>query len=118
MNFPEPVKNPTQVQNPCIPSPCGLNAECRNNGGIPSCSCLSNYFGSPPNCRPECTINPDCPSNKACILEKCRDPCAGTCGLGALCNVNNYTPSCTCPPDYTGDPFTSCQPLPIQPRKT
>lgn len=69
-------------------------------------------MGSPPNCRPECTINPDCPSNRACINEKCSDPCPGSCGFGAICNVIHHIPACSCPEDFTGDPFNSCQPLP------
>lgn len=69
-------------------------------------------MGSPPNCRPECTINPDCPSNRACMNEKCSDPCPGSCGFGAICNVIHHTPACSCPEDFTGDPFNSCQPLP------
>lgn len=96
------------VQNPCVPSPCGPYAECRDIGGAPSCSCLKSYIGSPPNCRPECTINSDCASNQACINEKCRDPCPGSCGLSAICNVINHTPACTCPEEFTGDPFNNC----------
>lgn len=96
------------IQNPCVPSPCGPYAECRDIGGVPSCSCLKSYIGSPPNCRPECTINSDCVSNQACINERCRDPCPGSCGLAAICNVINHTPACTCPEGFTGDPFNNC----------
>lgn len=133
--YPAPTRDeppPTQV-NPCFPSPCGLYAECRPNGNNPSCSCLPNYFGSPPNCRPECVVNSDCASDKACIAEKCRNPCEGSCGFNsgkkqffqsnslaskliqfancisnAECRVQNHIPSCTCRPHYTGDPFTQC----------
>lgn len=73
--------------NPCNPSPCGLYAECRPVGNNPSCSCLPNYFGSPPNCRPECVVNTDCPSDKACIAEKCRNPCEGSCGFNSGTNI-------------------------------
>lgn len=106
-----PISQPT---NPCVPSPCGQNAQCQDRNGVPSCSCLPNYYGSPPNCRPECTINPDCPSNKACIRNKCIDPCPGSCGNNALCNVINHTPICTCIDGYTGDPFSNCRPIPPQ----
>lgn len=97
---------------PCSSSPCGLYAECRNVGGSPSCACKQSYIGSPPNCRPECTINSECPSNQACINERCRDPCPGACGLNAFCTVFNHISQCSCLEKYSGDPFTQCQPLP------
>lgn len=102
----------TPIQNPCIPSPCGPYSECRDIGGFPSCACSVNYIGSPPNCKPECTINSECTSDRACMQEKCRDPCPGSCGLGAICNVINHTPVCICPNGFTGDPFSNCQPVP------
>jgi hypothetical protein len=104
-------------RDPCNPSPCGLYSQCRDINGSPSCSCLSTYIGSPPNCRPECSINSECPSNKACIQEKCRDPCLGACGFNAICTVINHTPACSCSERDTGDPFTNCYPKP-PPRKT
>lgn len=103
--------------NPCYPSPCGPNSECRNANGVPSCSCLPNYFGVPPNCKPECTINQDCASNKACIRQKCMDPCPGSCGLNARCEVINHIPSCTCFDGYTGDSFSQCVIAPQPPSK-
>lgn len=93
---------------PCNPSPCGPFSECRPIGDNPSCSCRPNYIGSPPNCRPECVVNTDCPFTQACISEKCRDPCAGSCGLNADCRVQNHIPTCTCAAGFTGDPFTQC----------
>lgn len=107
---PEPISIP---KNPCVPSPCGPNSQCRDVGGLPSCSCLEGYTGSPPSCRPECTINSECQSNLACIREKCRDPCPGSCGVGAQCTVINHTPICSCIEGYTGDPFSSCYPKPV-----
>ena len=107
MNYLEPFA-PVPVQNPCIPSPCGPFSECRAIEDIPSCSCLQNYIGSPPDCRPECSINSDCPSNRVCMREKCRDPCPGSCGVLAQCSVNNHVPICTCSKGYIGDPFTNC----------
>lgn len=108
---PQPVE--TVLINPCLPSPCGANSQCRDIGGAPSCSCLAGYIGNPPNCRPECTINADCPSNRACIREKCMDPCPGSCGLNALCSVINHTPICTCAIGLIGDPFINCYPKPL-----
>lgn len=101
--------------NPCAPSPCGPNSECRVIGEQASCSCLANYQGPPPNCRPECIVNTDCPSTKACISEKCRDPCIGSCGFNADCRVQNHIPICTCIEGFIGDPFTQCQPKRVEP---
>lgn len=95
-----------------MPNPCGPNAQCRDFGGNPSCSCLQNFIGSPPNCRPECIINSECSSNLACIREKCRDPCVGSCGAAAQCSVLNHVPICSCSQGFTGDPFSFCQPVP------
>ena len=64
--------------------------------------------GSPPNCRPECYINSDCPSDKACISRKCQDPCPGLCGFNAYCRVRNHIPICVCDRGHIGDPFSQC----------
>lgn len=109
---PPPPPQAPQYVNPCVPSPCGPYSQCRDIGGSPSCSCLATYIGTPPQCRPECSINAECPGHLACISAKCRDPCPGSCGVGARCQVLNHTPICTCPEDYTGDPFSGCYPKP------
>lgn len=98
---------------PCVPSPCGSYAECRDNNGLASCSCLPSYVGSPPYCKPECVVHSDCPSDRACEAEKCRNPCDGSCGLYANCFVNNHVPVCLCPEGFTGDPFRQCSPKPV-----
>lgn len=95
---------------PCIPNPCGSNAVCREQNGAGACMCLPDYFGNPyEGCRPECVLNSDCPSNRACIKNKCQDPCPGTCGQNADCLVINHLPSCNCRIGYTGDPYTFCR---------
>lgn len=94
--------------NPCQPSPCGPNSECRPIGESPSCSCLKDFNGSPPNCKPECISNSECPSNLACINLKCKDPCPGLCGSNAECRVISHSPMCVCLIGYNGDPFTQC----------
>lgn len=53
-------------------------------------------------------MNTDCSSTQACISEKCRDPCPGSCGYQANCRVQNHIPVCSCEPGFTGDPFTQC----------
>lgn len=105
---------PIVKQNPCFPSPCGPNSQCREVGDLPSCSCLPNYIGSPPSCRPECSVNSDCVSSLACIREKCQDPCPGSCGISAQCSVINHIPICNCLEGYTGDPFVQCNIAPVQ----
>lgn len=111
------VSEPTQYVNPCYPSPCGPNSQCREINDSPSCSCLPTFIGSPPNCRAECNVNSECSSNKACMRQKCNDPCPGSCGYNAECNVINHTPMCTCKQGFTGDPFTECKTRPPQGNK-
>lgn len=106
-----------QPVNPCQPSPCGPNAECREIGNSPSCICLREYIGSPPNCRPECASNTDCSSNLACINMKCRDPCPGACGLNAECRVISHTPMCICQSGFAGDPFSQCSVIQMTPQE-
>ena len=102
---PEPV-----VADPCEPNPCGQNSNPpRVIGDRCQCSCAPQMIGSPPNCRPECTINFDCPSDKACINRKCQDPCPGLCGVNAYCRVRNHIPICVCNRDFSGDPFSQCR---------
>jgi hypothetical protein len=73
------------------------------------CTCLDDYLGDPQSgCHPECTIHSDCPGDRACLNQKCRDPCPGTCGLGANCIARNHVAICSCPPGYMGDAFTHC----------
>lgn len=100
--------------NPCIPSPCGQNSLCRETNGQAVCQCLPNYIGRPPNCRPECTVNSDCPIYLACINERCKDPCPGSCGHYAECRVQSHNPSCYCLEGYQGDPFNGCSKIPTQ----
>lgn len=96
--------------NPCNPSPCGPNSQCREINNIGVCSCISGYIGNPPTCRLECSTSSECPLNKACNNYKCLNPCNGACGIGAHCEVVNHNPICSCPTDFTGDPFTRCIP--------
>ena len=107
------------AQNPCQPSPCGPNTECsEDNVGQVICSCRRGYQGDPVSaagCRAECLQNGDCSASLACIAQKCIDPCPGTCGVAAVCEVRAHSPVCSCPPGTQGDPFTRCVPPPPQP---
>lgn len=98
--------------NPCEPSPCGPNSICQIKQNHPVCSCIANYIGSPPFCRPECVLSQECAFDKACINEKCRDPCINSCGTNAQCNVVNHTPFCSCLAGYEGDAFRECSKIP------
>lgn len=104
-------EEPRPLVNPCAPSPCGPFSECRDINGQASCACLSTYIGTPPNCRPECTINSECSTNQACIQRKCRNPCDGVCGVQATCSIHQHTPICSCLTGFTGDPFVMCRPV-------
>lgn len=94
---------------PCNPSPCGPNSICREINDQAVCTCAPEYLGTPPLCRPECLISSDCPQNQACLNQKCKDPCIGTCGIQAICLVVNHNPVCSCPEGYTGNPFIRCE---------
>ena len=101
---------PVEIIQPCNPSPCGINAQCSEQRGAASCRCILDYTGNPyVECKPECTTNSECPNDKACVNNKCKDPCPGVCGIHASCRVNNHLPQCTCDPGYTGNPFVSCR---------
>lgn len=97
--------------NPCQQSPCGSNSQCKEFNGQAVCSCLLGYRGAPPSCRPECVSSSDCSLDQACNNQKCVNPCQGTCGVQAKCQVINHNPICTCPSGYSGDPFTRCSPI-------
>lgn len=104
---------------PCNPTPCGANAQCKvSRNGAAACICEPGYFGNPyESCRPECVVNTDCPYNKACLRNKCEDPCPGVCGSTALCQVINHIPSCSCSPGYTGNPYSYCHIIINEPSK-
>lgn len=101
-----------QYVNPCQPSPCGPNSQCRENNGQAICSCLPEFSGSPPGCRPECVVSSECALNKACINRKCADPCQNACGSNSICHVNNHNPICICQNGFTGNPLSQCYSIP------
>ncbi|KAJ6647058.1 hypothetical protein Bhyg_02276, partial [Pseudolycoriella hygida] len=98
-----------QPSNPCNPSPCGANAVCKERNGAGSCSCIPDYFGDPySGCRPECIQDSECDRTRACVNNKCVDPCIGVCGINAECRVQNHSPNCVCIPGFTGNPIGVC----------
>jgi len=102
-------------KHPCQPSPCGPNSHCRESNGHAVCSCRTEFIGVPPNCRPECVVSAECPLDKSCINQRCKDPCPGTCGTNAKCRVVNHNPICSCVAGHTGDPFGRCYRLESKP---
>lgn len=100
------------VKNPCQPSPCGANSVCKENNGQAVCSCLPEFRGSPPGCRPECVVSAECPFDRVCVNQKCINPCPDPCGRNAICRVINRNPICSCQQGFTGDAFTICFPVP------
>lgn len=89
---------PPQPIDPCNPSPCRSNGICQVINGAATCT------------YPECVTNEDCSRNRACINQKCRDPCINACGVNAICNAINHKAVCTCPTGYYGSPFNQCLP--------
>lgn len=96
------------LEDPCVPSPCGPHSNCREVNSHAVCSCATNFFGSPPNCKPECMVSSDCNADKACSNQRCVDPCPGTCGLNSRCQVVNHNAICSCQSGFVGDPFVRC----------
>lgn len=98
----------------CNPSPCGRFSKCADVNGAALCSCVEDFVGSPPNCRPECETNSDCLTSQYCSNYKCKDLCVNICGQNAVCEARFHKASCNCLQDYVGDPYTYCskkQPL-------
>ena len=54
----------------------------------------------------ECSTDSDCPTEKACMNNICRNPCK--CGTNAQCTVRNHRPICSCLEKHEGDPETYC----------
>lgn len=44
------------------------------------CACQANMIGAPPNCKPECVVSAECDLQRACVNQRCVDPCIGACG--------------------------------------
>lgn len=56
-------------------------------------------------------MSSECPSNRACVNQKCVNPCPQPCGQSTNCLVVNHSPICTCKDGNTGNPFTRCFPI-------
>ena len=102
----------TEREDPCGANICGPYSQSSVHGSRCACSCQPGTIGSPPACRPECVLHPDCPSSQACVQSKCSDPCERACGQNARCKPINHRPVCTCFEGFQGDPVVACYPKP------
>ncbi len=101
----EPVETPEE----CDPRSCGQHAIVKPVETYCVCECKPGFLGVPPSCRPECVVTPECPLDKACVNNKCINPCADdVCGTNARCSVIHHNPICSCLVGYTGDPLDRC----------
>lgn len=100
----------------CIPAcqadSCGTRAECSGINHRAVCDCPPGFSGDPKlSCvRLECRSDSECPLDKACINNKCENPCEKTavCDIKEVCNVYNHRPECSCPPGFVNDPVKGC----------
>lgn len=107
------------VNRQCVPvcsadgSSCGRQANCYGSNHRAVCECAPGFMGNPKiSCvLLGCRSDSDCPSNKACVNNKCDDPCVGAepCGPASECKVFNHKVNCVCPPDYVMDPIAGCK---------
>lgn len=94
-------------------STCGKEAVCYGSNHRAICECPPGLIGNP---RIACIVvgcrsDSECPSTRACINNKCENPCvsANPCDRSAECRVYNHEPVCACPPGYVGDSKTGCK---------
>lgn len=97
---------------PCTPNPCDPNAPCDTYGNqFAVCDpCNGPDSSNNPACRPECVLSSDCAFNKACLRNRCVDPCPGSCGVNAECTVYQHDPICRCVHGFIGNPYEHCKP--------
>ena len=110
-----------QCTDPCLhENPCSVRAECRVRGHQASCRCPPGYVGNPQiDCRPEeepeCRTDGDCPSQLACLNNKCQNPCLviEPCQIPSECKVLPTLPVrtmvCVCPSGYISSGSGTCQ---------
>ena len=60
---------------------------------------------------PQCVVDSDCRTTEQCHTGNCINACfLDKCGVNAICSARQHQASCTCPPNYTGDPRKACYP--------
>ncbi|XP_038215243.1 fibrillin-1-like [Zerene cesonia] len=104
-----------QCVNPCDKSPCAANTDCYVSKHEPVCECQSGSHGDPyKGCvKFECIKDSDCPSDEACVNNKCRNSCniPRACGRNANCVSRDHIGHCYCASGFTGDPVLGCVPV-------
>lgn len=121
-----------QCVDPCLyNSECAPNAKCYVLQHTVACHCPPDIpYGDPlimcedrrvevvpP--KPECQVDADCPSKKACISEHCVNPChmLNPCDQTKLCDVINSVPVrtmiCICPEGYIKTDEGTCKMIEI-----
>eukprot|EP00091_Calanus_sinicus_P019677 TRINITY_DN501_c0_g2_i4.p1 TRINITY_DN501_c0_g2~~TRINITY_DN501_c0_g2_i4.p1 ORF type:complete len:367 (-),score=92.21 TRINITY_DN501_c0_g2_i4:358-1458(-) len=108
--MPDTITGCKEKPDPCNPNPCGPNAECIPTGSTATCKCPAGFQGDPfVSCKKgECEYDHECSHSLACFNFNCRDPCIGTCGQNALCEVRDHRPICSCQKGFRGDPLIAC----------
>lgn len=109
-----------KCSNPCI-NACGLNSVCETVNHNPVCICPKGFYGSPfiackrqseeiPHVKPECILDSECSNDKACVANKCMNPClqSNICSQNAQCRVQNHRPLCVCNEGFAGNAHISC----------
>ncbi|XP_026683710.1 neurogenic locus notch homolog protein 2-like [Diaphorina citri] len=116
-----------QCSNPCDDFQCPGNSTCISINHEGTCSCLSGFTGNPEvraGCQPvpidTCSSDQQCKEHEICArndltgLSQCQNSCDSvSCGVNAVCVVNNHEARCFCPPgSYVGDPNIECRQVP------
>lgn len=105
-----PTHEESEPKLSCGEKICGENTDCSQRGKVFKCVCKKDFYGDALiGCHPECRINSDCPFDKACMRNKCVNPCnENICGLRATCEVRNHRGVCSCRPGLTGNAYLEC----------
>lgn len=106
------------VNRQCLPvcSPdgqsCGNEAKCYGINHRAVCECPPGLMGNPNVAcvLVGCRADSECPTNRACINNKCENPCviSNPCDSPMECKVYNYKAECSCPIGFNGDMAVGC----------
>lgn len=98
----------------CASDTCGPQTECYGINHNPVCECLPGYSGNPKlGCNViGCKSDSECPSEKACINQKCENPCEQQpCITKEICRAYNHKAECSCPPGTISGLYGACMQL-------